>query len=68
MDATTIERVIKDSGLPGRLVELDGRLIVLDLRNARSEKVERLRLSASEFCDAVLDWRERRERRALTAA
>ena len=60
MDATTIETAIADSGMPARLVELDGRLIVLEMRNPRTEKLERVSLGTSEFCDVVLDWRARR--------
>lgn len=59
MNATSIERAIKDCGVPARLVELDGRLIKLDVLDESTEKVERQVLSRSEFSDLVLDWRAR---------
>jgi hypothetical protein len=61
MDRTTIEAIIKDLGFPGRLVEVEGRLIRLNRFNDRTERFERLDLGISEFCDLVLDWRQRRE-------
>jgi hypothetical protein len=59
MDATSIERAIRDCGVPAKLVELDGRLIKLDVLDEHTEKVERHVLSRSEFSDLVLDWRAR---------
>ncbi|MEA2645918.1 MAG: hypothetical protein QOE92_1001, partial [Chloroflexota bacterium] len=59
MTHDSIEKAIKDCGLPGRLVELDGRLITLDLLNDHSEKLERFELGMSEFCDLLLDWRQK---------
>src|SRR5258708_1859309 len=67
MDSSTIEKVIKDLGLPGRLVEVSGRLITLDLLDDRSEKFERHELGVSEFCDLLLDWRQKLIRREVTA-
>src|SRR5260370_8983239 len=57
MDSITIEKVIKDLGLPGRLVEVSGRLITLDLLHDRSEKFARHELGVSEFCNLLLDSR-----------
>lgn len=59
LERNAIEKAIKDCGLPGRLVELDGRLITLDLLNDHSEKLERFELGMSEFCDLLLDWRQK---------
>jgi hypothetical protein len=59
MDSNTIEKLIKDLGLPGRLVEVSGRLITLDLLDDRSESFERHELGVSEFCDLLLDWRQK---------
>ncbi|MHB8509327.1 MAG: hypothetical protein ACYDGR_11860 [Candidatus Dormibacteria bacterium] len=59
MDATAIEQAIKDCGVPGRLVALEGRLIRLDILDENSESLERRELGLSEFCDLVLDWRAR---------
>ena len=59
MDGNTIEKLIKDLGLPGRLVEVSGRLITLDLLDDRSESFERHELGVSEFCDLLLDWRQK---------
>jgi hypothetical protein len=59
MDGKTIEKLIKDLGLPGRLVEVSGRLITLDLLDDRSESFERHELGVSEFCDLLLDWRQK---------
>jgi hypothetical protein len=59
MDSQTIEKLIKDLGLPGRLVEVTGRLITLDLLDDRSERFERHELGVSEFCDLLLDWRQK---------
>jgi hypothetical protein len=59
MDSKTIEKLIKDLGLPGRLVEVSGRLITLDLLDDRSESFERHELGVSEFCDLLLDWRQK---------
>src|SRR5258708_36956546 len=57
MDSGTIEKVIKDLGLPARLVELSGRLITLELLADRSERFDRREMGVSEFCDLPLDWR-----------
>ena len=59
MERAAIEKAIKDCGVPGRLVELDGKLIVLDLLNDRLETLERYELGMSQFCDLLLDWRQR---------
>jgi hypothetical protein len=59
MDNRAIEAAIKDCGLPGRLVESDGRIITIDVLNETSEKLERRELGTSEFCDLVLEWRAR---------
>jgi hypothetical protein len=67
MDIKTVERAIKDCGLPGRLVEMDGRLIKVDILNESSEKIERRELGMSEFCDLLLEWRARRDRPARAA-
>ncbi|HXA41876.1 MAG TPA: hypothetical protein VNV65_03070 [Candidatus Solibacter sp.] len=67
MDSGTIEKVIKDLGLPGRLVEVSGRLITLDLLDDRSERFERHELGVSEFCDLLLDWRQKLIQREVTA-
>jgi hypothetical protein len=67
MDSKTIEKLIKDLGLPGRLVEVTGRLITLDLLDDRSERFERHELGVSEFCDLLLDWRQKLIHRESTA-
>jgi hypothetical protein len=59
MDSKTIEKLIRDLGLPGRLVEVTGRLITVDLLDDRSERFERHELGVSEFCDLLLDWRQK---------
>lgn len=59
MDSHTIQALIKDVGLPGRLVEVKGRLIIIDLLDDRSERIERCELGVSAFCDLLLDWRQR---------
>jgi hypothetical protein len=59
MDSQTIEVLIKDIGLPGRLVEVRGRLIIIDLLDDRSERFERCELGVSAFCDLLLDWRQK---------
>ena len=68
MDSQTIEKVIKDLGLPGRLVEVSGRLITLDLLDDRSERFERHELGVSEFCDLLLDWRQKLIERAVVTS
>src|SRR5260370_3543651 len=55
MDSTTIEKVIKHLGLPGRLVEVTGSLITLDLLDDRSDRFERHELRVSAFCYLRLD-------------
>ena len=60
MDSKALETAIKDCGLPGRLVEVDKNLVTLDLLNDRLERFERLELGISEFCDLLLDWRQKR--------
>jgi hypothetical protein len=67
MDSKTIEKLIKDLGLPGRLVEVTGRLITLDLLDDRSERFERHQLGVSEFCDLLLDWRQKLIQREVSA-
>jgi hypothetical protein len=57
--AQALEKAIKDCGLPGRLVEVDKNLIVVDLLNDRTERLERHELGMSEFCDLLLDWRQK---------
>ncbi|MFY9614398.1 MAG: hypothetical protein WAT58_03270 [Candidatus Dormiibacterota bacterium] len=57
--AAALEQAIKDCGLPGRLVELDKNLVVVDLLNDRTERLERHELGLSEFCDMLLDWRQK---------
>jgi hypothetical protein len=58
MDSRAIEKAIRDCGLPGRLVEVDGRTIVLDMLNDRLERLERHELGINQFCDLLLDWRQ----------
>ena len=60
LDPSTVERAIKDSGIQGRLVSVDGKLIRLDLFDQETEGFTRHELGLNEFCDLVLDWRERR--------
>jgi len=67
MDSKTIEKLIKDLGLPGRLVEVTGRLITLDLLDDRSERFQRHELGVSEFCDLLLDWRQKLISREVSA-
>lgn len=57
--AQALATAIRDCGLPGRIVEVDKNLIVVDLLNDRTERVERLELGMSEFCDLLLDWRQK---------
>ena len=64
MNRNVIEAVIKDCGMPGRLVELEGKLVRLDLFNQRTERFERLDLGFSEFCDLALDWRQRQAQKS----
>lgn len=59
MDAKAIERALKDCGVPGRLVGLERKVILLDILDDSTEKLERVSLGVSEFCDLVLDWRAR---------
>jgi hypothetical protein len=59
MDGQTIERVIKDLRLPARLVDVSERMITLDLLDDRNERFERYQLGVSEFCDLLLDWRQK---------
>ena len=59
MDNSTIEKAIRDCGLPGRLVEVTGRTITLDLLNDRLERLERHELGVNQFCDLLLDWRQK---------
>ena len=59
MNPDAIEKAIRDCGLPGRLVEVDGRTITLDLLNDRLEKLERHELGVNQFCDLLLDWRQK---------
>jgi len=68
MDSRTVERLIRDVGLPGRLVTVKGRLIVLDLLDDRSERLVRHELGVSEFCDLVLDWRQKMIERSVVAS
>jgi hypothetical protein len=65
--AAALEQAIKDCGLPGRLVELDKNLVVVDLLNDRTERLERHELGLSEFCDMLLDWRQKLAARASGA-
>lgn len=58
MDSQTIQGLIKDIGLPARLVQVSGRLIIIDLLDDRSERFERCELGLSAFCDLLLDWRQ----------
>jgi len=67
MDSKTIEKLIKDLGLPGRLVEVTGRLITVELLDDRSERFERHELGVSEFCDLLLDWRQKLIEREVSA-
>lgn len=50
---------MRDCGLPGRLVEVDGRTIVVDMLNDRLERLERHQLGVNQFCDLLLDWRQK---------
>ena len=59
MNPDAIEKAIRDCGLPGRLVEVDGRTITLDLLNDRLERLERHELGVNQFCDLLLDWRQK---------
>ena len=59
MDSRAIEKAIRDCGLPGRLVEVDGRTIVVDMLNDRLERLERHELGVNQFCDLLLDWRQK---------
>jgi hypothetical protein len=60
MDAKVIETVIKDCGVPGRLVAVDRKSVQIDLFDDRTESFHRFNLGLSEFCDLALDWRSRR--------
>jgi hypothetical protein len=68
MDYAAIEAVIKDTGFPGRLVELEGKLVHIDILNEKSERFERSQVGLSEFCDLILDWREKVAARAAQPA
>jgi hypothetical protein len=68
MSIETIERLIKDVRLPGRLVEVQGRLIIINLLDDRSERFMRHELGVSEFCDLILDWRQTLIERSLVAS
>src|ERR1700730_17771042 len=68
MDSQTVEKLIRDVGLPGRLVEVKGRLIVVDLLDDRSERFMRHEMGLSEFCDLLLDWRQKMIDRAIAAS
>jgi len=68
MNEQAIAAVIRDIKLPGRLVEVDRRVIRMDVLDDRTEKLHRVDLSYSEFCDLVLDWRERQLARAKQPA
>jgi hypothetical protein len=59
MDSKTLEKVIKDLRLPARLVDVSHRMITVDLLDDRSERFERHHLGVSEFCDLLLDWRQK---------
>ena len=59
MDSRAIEKAIRDCGVPGRLVVLDGRSITLDLLNDRLERLERHEIGLNQFCDLLLDWRQK---------
>jgi hypothetical protein len=59
MDNRALEKAIKDCGLPGRLVEVDKNLVTLDLLNDRTERLERHEYGLSEFCDLLLEWRQK---------
>ncbi len=59
MDSSAIEKAIRDCGLPGRLVEVDGRTITVDVLNDRLERLERHQLGVNQFCDLLLDWRQK---------
>jgi hypothetical protein len=68
MDSQTVEKVIKDLRLPARLVNVSERTITLDLLDDRSEQFERHSLGVSEFCDLMLDWRQKLIDRAVPAS
>ena len=59
MDGRKLEKAMQDCGLPGRLVLVDKNLITVDLLNDRTERLERVVLGLSEFCDLLLDWRQK---------
>ena len=59
MNRTAVETIIRDLALPGKLVEFDRKMIRLDLLDDRTEQLHRVELTPNEFCDLVLDWRER---------
>jgi hypothetical protein len=65
MNSTALEQAIKDCGLPGRLVEVDKNLVTMDLLNDRTERLERHQFGLSEFCDLLLDWRQRLQSRGV---
>jgi len=67
MNRQAIETAIRDSGLPGRLVELDGKLVRLHLFNDRTERFEPVDLGISEFCDLVLDWQQHLRARGVSS-
>lgn len=68
IDSDAIQTAIKDCGLPGRLVDVQGRLITIEMLNDRNEQLERVQLGSSEFCDLLLDWREKTLRRQAARA
>jgi hypothetical protein len=65
MNKTSAERAMADCQVPGRVVEIQGRLIRITVLNEAEEKVEVRDLGLSEFADMVLDWCERLLRRGL---
>jgi len=72
MDTKVIESVIKDCGVPARLVAADRKSVQIDLFDERAERFQRVNLGISEFCDLALEWRRRRspatERQVLVTA
>ena len=59
MERNAIEAIIRDLEIPGKLVEVDRKSIRMDLFDDRTERLHRVDLSHNEFCDLVLDWREK---------
>jgi hypothetical protein len=68
VDSKALEKAMKECGLPGRLVTVDKNLITVDLLNDRTERLERVVFGLSEFCDLLLDWRQKLISRAVSGS